>query len=66
MDRWVLTASARQVVKEPIEVKSWIVCDGDIDPEWVEPVLDDNRFVQPAYSMLCVRVRTCMYVCVHV
>ena len=32
----VLTASARKVVREPPEVKSWIICDGDIDPEWVE------------------------------
>ena len=42
----VLTFSARQVVKEPGEVHSWIVCDGDIDPEWIESlnsVLDDNR-----------------------
>ncbi|KAI4889837.1 hypothetical protein NFI96_027314, partial [Prochilodus magdalenae] len=44
----VLTASARQVVREPQEVSSWIVCDGDIDPEWVESlnsVLDDNRLL---------------------
>ena len=42
----VLTASARKVVREPPDVKSWIICDGDIDPEWVESlnsVLDDNR-----------------------
>ena len=32
----VLTFSARQVVKEPPEVTSWITCDGDIDPEWIE------------------------------
>ena len=31
----VLTAACRQVVKEPLEVRSWIVCDGDIDPEFV-------------------------------
>ena len=42
----VLTYSARQVVKEAEDVESWIVCDGDIDPEWIESlnsVLDDNR-----------------------
>ncbi|XP_061575223.1 dynein cytoplasmic 2 heavy chain 1 isoform X3 [Cololabis saira] len=44
----VLTHSARTVVREPQEVNSWIVCDGDIDPEWVESlnsVLDDNRLL---------------------
>ena len=44
----VLTSSARKVVREPPEVKSWIICDGDIDPEWVESlnsVLDDNRLL---------------------
>nr|XP_023648221.1 cytoplasmic dynein 2 heavy chain 1 isoform X1 [Paramormyrops kingsleyae]XP_023648222.1 cytoplasmic dynein 2 heavy chain 1 isoform X1 [Paramormyrops kingsleyae] len=44
----VLTHSARQVVREPPEVSSWIICDGDIDPEWIESlnsVLDDNRLL---------------------
>jgi dynein heavy chain 2 len=44
----VLTAASRQVIKEPTEVQSWIVCDGDIDPEWIESlnsVLDDNRLL---------------------
>ena len=44
----VLTASARKVVRETPDVKSWIICDGDIDPEWVESlnsVLDDNRLL---------------------
>ncbi|KAK5608849.1 Cytoplasmic dynein 2 heavy chain 1 [Crenichthys baileyi] len=44
----VLTHSARTVVREPHDVNSWIVCDGDIDPEWVESlnsVLDDNRLL---------------------
>ena len=44
----VLTNSARQVVKEPLDVNSWIICDGDIDPEWIESlnsVLDDNRLL---------------------
>ncbi|XP_013392185.1 cytoplasmic dynein 2 heavy chain 1, partial [Lingula anatina] len=44
----VLTYSARQVVREPQEIQSWIICDGDIDPEWIESlnsVLDDNRLL---------------------
>ncbi|XP_043928516.1 cytoplasmic dynein 2 heavy chain 1 isoform X1 [Protopterus annectens] len=44
----VLTSSARQVVREPQDVHSWIICDGDIDPEWIESlnsVLDDNRLL---------------------
>ena len=44
----VLTASARKVIKEPADTHYWIICDGDIDPEWVEAlnsVLDDNRLL---------------------
>lgn len=44
----VLTYAARQVVRERLEVQSWIICDGDIDPEWIESlnsVLDDNRLL---------------------
>ncbi|KAI6079846.1 Cytoplasmic dynein 2 heavy chain 1 [Aix galericulata] len=44
----VLTNSARQVVREPRDTTSWIICDGDIDPEWIESlnsVLDDNKLL---------------------
>ncbi|TPP62126.1 putative Cytoplasmic dynein heavy chain [Fasciola gigantica] len=44
----VLTHSARSVVKEDAEQHCWIVCDGDIDPEWVisrTRVWDDNRLL---------------------
>ncbi|CAM9144794.1 unnamed protein product [Heterosigma akashiwo] len=44
----VLTDAARKVVKEPSEVRCWVVCDGDVDPEWIESlnsVLDDNHLL---------------------
>jgi dynein heavy chain 2 len=44
----VLTDAARKVVKESSEVRSWIICDGDVDPEWIESlnsVLDDNHLL---------------------
>ena len=44
----VITYASRQAVKEAPDMKTWIICDGDIDPEWVESlnsVLDDNRLL---------------------
>jgi dynein heavy chain 2 len=44
----ILTFASRQAVKEPLENHTWIICDGDVDPEWVESlnsVLDDNRLL---------------------
>ncbi|KAG5468467.1 hypothetical protein LSCM1_02447 [Leishmania martiniquensis] len=44
----VLTDAAKKVVREETSAHSWIFCDGDIDPEWVESlnsVLDDNKLL---------------------
>jgi len=44
----ILTMAAHQAVKEPKDYQSWIICDGDIDPEWIESlnsVLDDNHLL---------------------
>ena len=51
----VLTSAARGVIKEPLSQRSWGVCDGDVDPEWIESlnsVLDDNRQAQSATAQL--------------
>jgi dynein heavy chain 2 len=44
----VLTLSSRKAVKESTETICWIVCDGDVDPEWIESlnsVMDDNHLL---------------------
>ena len=44
----VLSYSCRKVAARSLSQKSWILCDGDIDPEWIESlnsILDDNRLL---------------------
>ncbi|KAA6358416.1 MAG: putative Cytoplasmic dynein 2 heavy chain 1, partial [Streblomastix strix] len=44
----ILSSRARLMSREEDNIASWLICDGDIDPEWIESlnsVLDDNRLL---------------------
>ena len=44
----ILTRAARQSIANSSDITTWIICDGDIDPEWIESlnsVLDDNHLL---------------------
>jgi dynein heavy chain 2 len=44
----ILTSVSRVVSKADKDTKSWVICDGDIDPSWIESlnsVLDDNHLL---------------------
>ena len=53
----VVTSLLRKALLNGEKVKTWLVCDGDIDPEWIETlnsVLDDNRLLTlPTGERLC-------------